>query len=201
MKKNRIGILGGSFNPIHIAHLLLAEYTLEILGLNKIIFIPTSRTPLKDESSFSPSERLAMVRAAVQDDNRFAVSDIEIQRDNISYTYITIAELQKEYPNAHFYLIIGYDNFLIFDKWRRYEEILEKTTIVVLRRFKTDDIIQKNNLINQGDFIFLDSPVINITSTKIRERIKEGNSVKYYLPSKVNEFIRRSKKAFKRVSV
>lgn len=171
---------------------MLAEFVYETLNMDKIIFIPTNQTPLKEELNFSAAERYEMVRLAIAQDDRFDVSDVEIKREGVSYTYDTILQMKTAYQNAELYLIIGYDNFMIFDKWYRYEDLMKMAKIVVLRRFNAPAIPQKRELIEKGDFIFLQSPVIDITSTQIRQRLKEGKSIRYYVPDEVYEFIRKS---------
>ncbi|MDA3860844.1 MAG: nicotinate-nucleotide adenylyltransferase [Melioribacteraceae bacterium] len=164
MKK--IGIYGGTFDPIHLGHLITARSVKEIRKLSEIIFIPANTSPLKQEAkSAPPFHRLEMTKLAVEKYSDFSVSDYEINNSGISYSIDTIKHFKKLYKNIE--LIIGYDNFLVFDKWFKWEEILELVDIVVLRRFYEEPVKPK---IKSEKFIFVDSPTIQINSTLIRKR-------------------------------
>jgi len=195
MKKHRIGLFGGSFNPVHTGHLILADFVLDKLALEKMIFIPTFRTPGKDELFFSPEERLDMLNLVVPENPHFEVSDIEIQKKEISYTYFTLEFMKNKYPDSDLYYIIGMDNFLAFNTWYKYETLLKTATFVVLPRnkqFEPSDLNQ--NFINSGDFIFLDAPIIDINSTEIRNTLSQQHDIKYLVPDKVYEYLKKNRR-------
>lgn len=184
----RIGIFGGTFNPIHIGHLITAQSVKEIRNLSKIIFVPANISPLKqDVISTSPIHRLKMTKLAVEKYDAFSVSDFEITNSKISYTINTIKHFKAKYGNIE--LIIGYDNFLVFDKWYMWKEIIELVDIVVLKRLSEKPIKPK---ISPDKFIFVDSPNIQITSTTIRERIKNNLPIDLLVPDKVYNYIERN---------
>lgn len=195
MKKHRIGLFGGSFNPVHTGHLILADFVLDKLALEKMIFIPTFRTPGKDELFFPPEERLDMLNLVVPENPHFEVSDIEIQKKEISYTYFTLEFMKNKYPDSDLYYIIGMDNFLAFNTWYKYEALLKTATFVVLPRnkqFEPSDLNQ--NFINSGDFIFLDAPIIDINSTEIRNTLSQQHDIKYLVPDKVYEYLKKNRR-------
>ncbi|MBU0472694.1 MAG: nicotinate-nucleotide adenylyltransferase [Bacteroidetes bacterium] len=164
MKK--IGIYGGNFDPIHLGHLITARSVKELRNLSEIIFVPANTSPLKQEvESTSTIHRFAMTKLAVEKYSDFRVSDFEIKKNGVSFSIDTIKHFKKIYKNIE--LIIGYDNFLVFDKWYKWEEILELVDVIVLRRFFERPIEPK---IKADKFIFVDSPTIEINSTTIRER-------------------------------
>lgn len=162
----KVGLFGGTFDPIHFGHLITAQSVMEIRNLSQIIFVPTNTSPLKQEiESASPIHRFQMTKLATQYFKSFSVSDFEINKSGISYSIDTIKHFKNLYSNLE--LIIGYDNFLVFDKWFKWEEILELVNVVVLHRFFENSGQSKLNL---DKFIFVDSPTIQISSTDIRKR-------------------------------
>lgn len=184
MKK--IGIYGGTFDPIHLGHLITARSVKEIRNLSEIIFIPAYTSPHKQEvNSASPIHRLEMTKLAVKDYNDFSVSDYEIINSGISYSIDTIKHFKKIHENIE--LIIGYDNFLIFDKWHKWEEILDLVDVIVLKRFYEKSSIQK---IKSEKFIFVDSPTIQISSTLIRERNALGLPIDFQVTPEVLNYIK-----------
>jgi nicotinate-nucleotide adenylyltransferase len=184
MKK--IGIYGGTFDPIHLGHLITARSVKEIRNLSEIIFIPANTSPLKQEiKSAPPIHRLEMTKLAVKNYNDFNVSDFEIKNKGISYTIDTIKHFKNKYENIE--LIIGYDNFLVFDKWYQWEEIIDLVNIIVLKRFYEKPITPK---INTEKFIFVDSPTIQISSTHIRERSAENLPIDFEVTPEVLKYIK-----------
>ena len=144
-----IAIFGGSFNPPHKAHLRLAEEFSKELCADKMLIIPTCAAPHKDSSKYaSASDRLAMCRLLFPKD-RFEVSELEINRQGKSYTIDTLVSLEKEYPGAKFYLIIGSDMLLSFHMWFRYEDILSKCTLCVMTRENDISVTQMRHYVNQ----------------------------------------------------
>lgn len=181
-----IGILGGSFDPIHSGHLLTSYDVLEKRNLEKIIFIPCHISPHKtDQRPTEDFHRLNMVNLAIEQYPYFESSDYEIRKGDVSYTYNTLVELKKSYD--HIELIIGFDNLIVFDKWYRPDDILKLATVVVMKR-EIDDIPVKHNKYFDS-VILLETALIDISSTEIRERVKNSASIDYLVPSKVKEYI------------
>ena len=184
--KNKVGIYGGSFDPIHLGHLITARSVKEIRNLSKIIFVPAYKSPLKlDIEAASTKDRFQMTKLAVEKYDGFNVSDYEVDKNEISYTINTIKYFKEQFDNIE--LIIGYDNFLIFDKWYKWEEILDLVDIVVLRRFYEEAI---EPTINSNKFIFVDSPTIQISSTMIRERVSKDFPIDFLVSPEVSKFIK-----------
>jgi len=183
--KKKVGIYGGSFDPIHLGHLITAQSVKEIRNLSEIIFVPTYKSPLKlNIGSSSTKDRLQMTKLAVEKYNGFSVSDFDIEKSEISYTINTIKYFKEKYENLE--LIIGYDNFLIFDKWYKSDEILDLVDIVVLRRLYEKAI---EPTINSDKFVFVDSPTVQISSTLIRERVLQDLPIDFLVSPDVLKFI------------
>ncbi len=183
--KKKVGIYGGTFDPIHLGHLITAHSVKEIRNLSEIIFVPTNKSPLKiDIESASTKDRFEMTKIAVEKYDGFSVSDYEIDKTEISYTINTIKHFREKYERIE--LIIGYDNFLIFNKWYKWKEIIDLVDIVVLRRFYEEAI---DPTINTNKFIFVDSPTIQISSTLIRERVSKYFPIDFLVSPEVSKFI------------
>lgn len=194
-KNMKIGIMGGTFNPIHTGHLLLAEYAKEACGLDKVIFIPTGNSYMKDAKEIVSGEmRLQMVELAIQGVEGFESSAIEIQREGNTYTCETLPLLKEKYPGAKLYFLTGADSFLNIQKWRHPEIIFANAALVVVTR---DDVsyetlsAHKDLLLQQfgGEVELVSFPTIDISSTDIRSRVKEGKSIRFQVPDSVREFI------------
>ncbi|AFN75676.1 nicotinate (nicotinamide) nucleotide adenylyltransferase [Melioribacter roseus P3M-2] len=184
----KVGIFGGTFDPIHIGHLITTQYVLEKRKLDKIIFVPCHISPHKtDKNSSNPIHRLNMLRLAIEDIPYFDLTDYEIRKGNISYTYDTIVELRKTYANIE--LIIGYDNLVVFDKWHNPDKIVELAKLVVMKRVIDKETGTKNKYFENA--IILDTPTIEISSSELRERIKNNLPVSFMVPPKVEEYIRK----------
>lgn len=185
----RIGIFGGSFDPIHIGHLIVAQSSLERYNLDKVIFVPAKVSPFKvnRKSFFSDFERFEMVKLAIEDNNKFELSDFEIRSEGVSYTYITVEYFSKLYQNDTLFLIVGGDSFENFHKWKKYEYILSKSMLIVYPR---GDLFFPRELEEYKDRIFvLEVPSIGISSTEIRDRLEKGMEVRYFLPCKVYDYL------------
>lgn len=182
----KIGLFFGSFNPIHIGHLIMAEYFIENTDLHEIWFVVSPNNPLKKkETLLNASQRLYMVNLAIEDDARFRSSDIEFKLSYPSYTCHTLAHLQDRYPNKTFVLIMGEDNLESIEKWKNYQYILDNYSIYTYPR-KGYDGGEKKKL---PCVTFVPAPIIEISATMIRESIAQKKSVKYLLPAKVEQFI------------
>jgi nicotinate-nucleotide adenylyltransferase len=187
---NKIGIFGGSFNPPHVGHLILAERCRELLQLDKIIFIPAYISPHKTNMSLvNPKDRLKMLKLSIKDNPYFDYSDIEIKRKGKSFTYDTLVSLLSRYKKSKLYLLIGMDNYNDFCNWKNYKEILQLCKVVVINRRTTKNKRIENSNIDYSRFIFVDTLIIDISSTEIRNRIKKRLSIRYYTTENVKNFI------------
>jgi nicotinate-nucleotide adenylyltransferase len=182
----KIGLFGGTFDPIHIGHLITIQYVLEKRKLDKVIFIPCNISPHKtNRNSSSPSHRLNMVKLAISNFPKFEFSDYEIKKGGVSYSIDTVNYFKKSFSKIE--LIIGNDNFNVFNKWHNPEEIIKQCTIIVMKR-KEDAVIKKNKYLNS--VIILDTPTIDISSTEIRNRIFNGKSIDFFVPHNVSQYIK-----------
>lgn len=186
----KIGIFGGTYDPIHIGHLITAQTVYEQRNLDKILFIPCNISPHKVGLHTAPAkDRLEMVKLATAPVVHFEVSDYEIRKGEVSYTYDTIKHFVSQ--GCEIELIIGYDNLLVFDKWREPEAILELAKVLVLKRKPETGSNEFNKFFQSVDF--LDTPIIEISSTEIRERIRKGMSIDFFVPDSVKDYIERNK--------
>lgn len=184
----KIGIFGGSFNPPHIAHLILAESLYENLSLDKVLFMPSSTPPHKqNDTLLDPTDRLRLVNLAIVGNDRFSVSDLEIKRGGTSYTIETITALEDIYKDATLYLVVGFDNLVTFHHWREYRAILDRCMVVAMNRPGTEIGNVRKEILEKT--IIVDVPYLDISSTTIRERIRQGKSVRYLVPDAVLEEI------------
>ncbi len=182
---NKVGIFGGSFDPVHIGHLITTQYVLEKRGLDKIIFIPCNISPLKSEQYSSPFHRLNMLKLAIEHFPQFGFSDYEISKGNVSYSYDTLFEMKKIYGSIE--LIIGFDNLLVFDKWKNPDGIFEIADVVVMKRNESYDPKTANKYFDKA--MILDTPMIDISSTEIRKRVNNNMPIAFFVPEKVKEYI------------
>lgn len=192
MKK--IGILGGSFNPIHKAHVEIALKAIEIAKLDEFIIIPTYITNLKDNSILVSSEdRFNMCKLACQSHKELQVSDIEIKRHNVSYTSDTIKELLNS-EEASYYLVMGADSYVNLSKWHNYEYILNNCTIVICPRGDEDyeGLLELSHTYDGYKPIIMKHSISNMSSTLIRKMIKNNDDISAYLDDKVIEYIKKN---------
>ncbi|MBI1805772.1 MAG: nicotinate (nicotinamide) nucleotide adenylyltransferase [Ignavibacteria bacterium] len=185
----KLGVFGGSFNPPHMGHLIVLESVRDQLQFDKILFILSAQTPNKHDACLAPAtRRLEMTKLAIHGNPTFEVSDIEVQRQGISYTIDTLTALGGFYPKADLSLIIGADNFFEFQTWKSPEDILTKADLVVMNRpgFSSRDV--KHQLSRRAHFVNV--PLIGISGTDIRRRIKLGRSIRFLVPAPVEEYIR-----------
>lgn len=191
--------MGGTFNPIHNGHLLLAQEAREQYELDEIWFLPARRPPHKDNGELPKDEiRLKMLQLAVKENPAFVVSLLEMQRTGKqTYTYDTMIELKKKYPETEFYFIIGADSLFYMHKWYQYEKLLQGMIFLVAPRGGEEQetegmkkIIDDYKKKYQARIGLIQMPLIEISSTDLREKVKAGKSIKYYLPDSVEECIR-----------
>lgn len=193
--KIRLGIFGGTFNPPHIGHIESAKSFINALSLDKLLIIPTFIPPHKQsEATVTPEHRLAMCSLAFSDVPNCEVSDIEIKRGGKSYTYITLEELYRE--DTELFLLCGTDMILTLDSWMNPEIIFDSATICYARRecdARFDSEIDKKIALYKekygAEIIFVNSTVIEISSSEIREKIKSGEACNEFLPIEVNKYI------------
>jgi nicotinate-nucleotide adenylyltransferase len=182
----RIGLLGGSFDPPHNGHLLAAGDAFEGLSLERLTFIPTAVQPLKaHQDAATPQHRLAMVRLLVKDDPRFTVDSIEIDRGGLSYTVDTLSAFAAASPTAELFWLVGADVVRSFAEWREPGRITELSTVVVLER--TDAAPDLASI--PGTPRRLATRRIDISSTEVRRRVREGKSIRGFVPDAVAEYI------------
>jgi len=181
-----VGILGGTFDPIHFGHLITAQSLLDNRNLSKIVFVPSFISPHKINFDYSsPEHRFNMVKLAIESHPKFDFSDFELMQDNVSYTYNTLVDFSRKFEDME--LIIGFDNLITFDTWHRADEILKLAKLVVMRRTFDRDIKNPHKYFGEANFV--DTPTIEISSTEIRERVAKKSTIDYFLPQKVKEYI------------
>lgn len=211
---NRIGILGGTFNPIHYGHLRAAEEVRERIDLEKILFIPSYNPPIKGQELARPEDRYEMTRLAIEKNPYFEISDIECRRKGKSYTIETISELKELMPGKNFFFILGIDSFLEIPQWYRPQELMGMTDFIVVSRpgFRFMELtpmleshdkdmeilnkldigltdIEELNLNTGRKVMLLNITSLNIAATSIRRLVREGKSIKYLLPESVEYYI------------
>ncbi len=180
------GLFFGSFNPIHIGHMMLAEYMVEFTQLDELWFVISPHNPLKEKSTLlNDYNRFEMVQAAIGNDNRFRVSDVEFNLPRPSYTIDTLTYLSEKYPERSFILIGGTDNLISFHKWKNYQEILNHYRLLLYPRHGSED----HPLTKHPSVEIIEAPRLEISSSFIRGAIKSKRSVRYFLPEPVFRLI------------
>ncbi len=185
----KVGLFFGSFNPIHVGHMVLANYMLAFTDLDRIWFVVSPHNPLKKKSSLlDEKQRLHLVNLAIGDNNKLKASNIEFKLPQPSYTINTLAHLKEKHPQNEFVLIMGADNLQSFHKWKNYEEILKQYELYVYPRIQSSS--EKAELkFNSTKIKMVNAPVIELSSTLIREAIKEKKDVRYFMPEAVGQYI------------
>ncbi|KAB2908410.1 MAG: nicotinate (nicotinamide) nucleotide adenylyltransferase [Ignavibacteriales bacterium] len=185
-----VGLLGGTFNPVHLGHLITSRRVREMRKLEKIILMPCYISPFKVNSSdlIDGEIRVRMLELAVENLPCYEVSDFELKKGGVSYTYDTIMHLKEIYKDVE--LIIGFDNIYEFHKWYRADDIIKEAKLIVLTR-KTDLPDKRNRFFELATFV--ESPTIEISSTEIRERVRAGLSIDFLAPRLVVDFIKENK--------
>jgi nicotinate-nucleotide adenylyltransferase len=186
----KVGIFGGTFDPIHLGHLITAQSVREIRKLEKIIFIPAFISPHKSDAKTSSAEdRLNMIKLAIDGIPFFDYSDLEIKKGGVSFTIDTLRELKNRYDELEF--IIGYDNIFSFHTWKDPDEIMKLTKLVVLKRKSSHPPQFEDKYYDQA--VFVQTRGIEISATDLRERVKNGLPINFLVPSKVMEYINNHK--------
>ncbi|MFN7874576.1 MAG: nicotinate (nicotinamide) nucleotide adenylyltransferase [Pirellula sp.] len=201
----KIGIFGGSFDPIHNAHLILAECAREQLGLDQVRFVPAKISPLKqDRLPIDDKHRSEMVRLAINGNSSFSIDSRELDRGGVSYTIDTVSEMKSEHPEAEFWLLIGADSLTDFKKWKSPSQLLELCQLGVMVRPDGNGAIQALDwsetegllpeaLKPRGVGRAILAPTLQISSTDLRLRCREARSIRYQVPAAVEAYIRQNR--------
>ncbi len=185
-KKIKTGVFGGSFNPIHIGHLTLANYLCEFGGLDEVWFLVSPHNPLKaHDDLLDDTLRLELAQQAIDGYPRFRVSDFEFHLPRPSYMVHTLDKLKKTYPQHTFHLIIGSDNWKVFNQWHEYERLLTENPVLIYPRpgFPVDPTSLPQNV------QWADAPLLDISSTFIRQSLRNGKDIRFFLPPTVYQTI------------
>lgn len=194
MKKS-IGLYFGTFNPIHVGHLIIANHMVQNANLDQVWFVVTPQNPLKPKASLlADYHRLALVRIAVDDNPNIEASSIEFDLPQPSYTIHTLVSLSEKYPEYDFTIIMGEDNLNTLQKWKNYEQILNNYAILVYPRVESDENLSVNTesrspLLDLENVTMIDAPLMKLSASFIRRSIKEGKDVRYLLTEKVVKYI------------
>lgn len=193
----KVGIMGGTFNPIHLGHLIMAEAAVETYDLDEILFIPSGTSYLK-ENVMDAKTRITLTGVAIEDNPKFALSTLEVDRGGNSYSYETLSDLKKENPNTEYYFIAGADSIFQIEKWMHPEKIFENCIIIAAIRegfsreaFEAQVIFLTKKY--NADIRVLPARVVDITSTNIRELIKNNQSFRYMVHQNVHDYIEKHK--------
>jgi len=192
----RIGILGGTFNPIHFGHLHLAQKAFEAASLDQVLFVPSGVSYMKNQKEIVPArDRMAMTELATADTPWFAVSPIEIEKEGNSYSFETIHALQKQQPLARFFFITGADTVFAIEDWKEPEQIFRSVTILAAYRtgVSLDELKHKMAQLERSyhaDIRLIAADHIDISSSQIRRAIQEGRTVREWIPQAVEQYIR-----------
>jgi len=185
------GIFGGTFDPIHNGHLSIAYEAMNYLELSKILFMPSGNPPHKVKTDKADASiRYELIKMAIRDEKHFEINSYEIERKELSYTYITVEHFKKLEPDTLWYFITGVDCLMELDTWKSADRIFNCCNLVVFNRpgFSLDDIIkekEKNEKIYGREIIFIDLPLLDISSREIKKKVKEGKRVDYLMPEGV----------------
>lgn len=186
-REKQIGIMGGTFDPIHCGHLLAAEQAREQMGLDEVWFMPARIPPHKTRAGITPAEhRLRMVELAVADHPAFRVTDVELRREGPSYTYDTMRQLVSAYPDCRFSFIVGADMVELLPKWYRFAELIRLVRFIGLARPGT----RLDRRAHEAYVSFVEMPAWDISSSLIRQKAAAGRSIRYLVPPAVERYIK-----------
>ncbi len=186
----KVGLFFGSFNPIHIGHLAIANVMAETAGFDQVWFVVSPQSPFKKVKDLAHEfDRLDMVEAAIYDNTKLKATDIEFNMPKPSYTVDTLAYLSDKYPKHHFSLIMGEDNLKSFQKWKNYQIILDEYGLFVYPRPNTGE----SSLKNHKAITWIKAPLFDISATFIRNLLRKNKSIKYLVPDTVIELIKTKK--------
>lgn len=180
----RIGVLGGTFDPVHVGHLVAASEVHHVLGLDVVILVPATAQPLKPAPTASGRDRLAMCQAAVANDPRMTVSDVDLARGGATYSVDTLGDLRKVSPGAEFFFITGADSLATLPRWKDYETLVTLATFVGVTR--------PGHSLEQLDapHVLVEVPALAVSSTDVRDRVRAGAPIHYLVPDAVAQYVR-----------
>ncbi len=185
----KIGLFFGSFNPVHIGHMIIANHMVEYTDLSQVWMVVSPHNPLKEKTSLArDSDRLHLVRLAIGDNPKIRVSNVEFSLPVPSYTIDTLTYLREKYPKKQFSLIMGGDNLESIEKWKNYEVLLSDYDIYIYQR----PGFENNKYADNPRITIVDAPMLDISATFIRNAIKSGKSVRYLVPDEVFEYLENS---------
>ena len=197
-KKKRVGIMGGTFNPIHLGHLIVAENAYEELKLDEVLFIPSGTPYMKDTAEvLDPKIRISLVGEAIDDNPHFALSTIEVDREGNSYSYETIEALKKANPDTEYFFLVGADSLFAMEEWMHPERMFAEVTVAAAIRGGythegLDEQIEALEKKYQAKIVKLPCRSVDISSSQIRERVKDGKSIRYMVRYKTEQVIRKN---------
>ncbi|MCJ8011468.1 nicotinate-nucleotide adenylyltransferase [Paenibacillus sp. KQZ6P-2] len=187
----KVGIMGGTFDPIHIGHLLAAEAARDSFGLDQVWFMPSHIPPHKEQAGASGEDRLGMVAEAISDHPCFRTLDIEIRRGGVSYTIDTVKDIRSSFEDIDFHFIIGADMVNYLPKWEGIEELVGLMSFIGVGRPGSELDLDVLPPYLKGKVLLADMPQVDISSTEIRERLATGHSIRYMVTDSVYDYIRR----------
>lgn len=195
MKKIKVGIMGGTFDPVHNGHLIIAENVRNEFSLDKILFIPSARPPHKENNLISPAiDRYNMVNLSIASNEHFFSSTVEIDREGQTYTIDTLKQLKEQNEEYELYFIIGQDAMKLIHTWKDYEMLFDYANFIVVSRMSYDpNDIKMANPNHLKKIQFADTPVIEISSTEIRHKVRQKESIKYMVDQLVEKYIYKEK--------
>lgn len=191
----KVGIMGGTFDPIHYGHLLIAQTAAETYDLDEVLFVPSGTPWLKDTSKvLNKKTRVSMTGLAIEDNPKFALSTIEIDREGNSYSYETLEMLILQNPDTEYYFIMGADSLLEIERWKNPDKLMTSCTLLVAIRNACDMSGLEKQAIYLGEkynasICYLETPRLDISSTDIRRRAADGKSIRYMLPEQIENYI------------
>ncbi len=199
IKAHRVGIFGGTFNPVHYGHLMIAENACEQFDLEQVVFLPTGQSPHKEYMGEDMSRhRCSMIEMAIKDNPRFDISYRETESTSVNYTYETLRQLNEEFPDTRFYFILGADSLFDFSMWRRPDLICKEAVILAAVRDNLDEKKVDAEIVELteqfcGEIYRLNTPAFNVSSRDIRGRISQGQTIRYLTPDPVRQYIRKNR--------
>lgn len=197
-EKKRVGIMGGTFNPIHLGHLIVAENAYEELQLDEVLFVPSGIPYMKDGTEVLDAKiRIDLVGEAIEDNHHFALSTIEVDRGGNSYSYETIESLKKANPQTEYFFMVGADSLFTMEKWMYPEKIFGEVTVAVASRggIEPDKMEAQISYLEEkynAKIVVLHSRAVELSSTQIRERVRNGQSIRYMVRYKTEQLIRKN---------